>query len=112
MNMNAVIYARYSSEAQNEESIDAQIRVCMDYRDDNNKEDRIISKNTTWQLSDGNRVSLTYNGYTYIYEYESAYDAKYNSYTGKENNSINIIFENSKLSKELSIPFTWYMNLS
>jgi predicted site-specific integrase-resolvase len=30
-NMNAVIFARYSSEAQNEESIDAQIRVCMEY---------------------------------------------------------------------------------
>ena len=27
----AVIYARFSSEGQSEESIDAQIRVCMDY---------------------------------------------------------------------------------
>ena len=31
MSINAVIYARYSSEAQNDESIDAQIRVCTDY---------------------------------------------------------------------------------
>ena len=29
--MNAVIYARYSSEGQREESIDGQIRECMEY---------------------------------------------------------------------------------
>lgn len=29
--MNAVVYARYSSESQREESIDGQIRECMEY---------------------------------------------------------------------------------
>ena len=29
--MNAVIYARYSSDSQREESIDGQIRECMEY---------------------------------------------------------------------------------
>ena len=29
--MNAVIYARYSSDSQREESIDGQIRECTDY---------------------------------------------------------------------------------
>ncbi|MDY4923465.1 MAG: recombinase family protein, partial [Frisingicoccus sp.] len=29
--MNAVIYARYSSENQSEESITAQLRACRDY---------------------------------------------------------------------------------
>ena len=28
---NAVIYARYSSDKQSEESIDAQVRACRDY---------------------------------------------------------------------------------
>ena len=29
--MQAVIYARYSSDKQNEESIDAQVRACKEY---------------------------------------------------------------------------------
>lgn len=29
--MNAVIYARYSSHAQNDESIEQQVSVCRDY---------------------------------------------------------------------------------
>lgn len=33
--MNAVIYARYSSSAQNEQSIDGQIRVCREYAERN-----------------------------------------------------------------------------
>jgi DNA invertase Pin-like site-specific DNA recombinase len=29
--MNAVIYARYSSVGQNEQSIDGQVRICKEY---------------------------------------------------------------------------------
>ena len=32
--MKAVIYARYSSDKQREESIDGQLRECMEYADD------------------------------------------------------------------------------
>ena len=32
---NAVIYARFSSDMQREESIDAQLRACYDYADRN-----------------------------------------------------------------------------
>ena len=32
----AVIYARYSSENQTEQSIDGQLRVCTDYAKNNN----------------------------------------------------------------------------
>ena len=31
MNKNAVIYARYSSQGQNEQSIEGQIRICTEY---------------------------------------------------------------------------------
>lgn len=34
--MNAVIYARYSSDSQREESIEGQLRECRDYAERNN----------------------------------------------------------------------------
>ena len=34
--MNAVIYARYSSDSQREESIEAQLRECREYAERNN----------------------------------------------------------------------------
>ncbi len=34
--MNAVIYARYSSDNQREESIEGQLRECREYADRNN----------------------------------------------------------------------------
>ena len=34
--MNAVIYARYSSDRQREESIEGQLRECMEYAKKNN----------------------------------------------------------------------------
>lgn len=33
--MNAVIYARYSSDSQREESIEGQLRECTDYAEHN-----------------------------------------------------------------------------
>ena len=33
--MNAVIYARYSSDSQREESIEGQLRECTDYAEQN-----------------------------------------------------------------------------
>ena len=35
MNKNAVIYARYSSQGQNEQSIEGQIRICTEYAESN-----------------------------------------------------------------------------
>lgn len=35
MNANAVIYARFSSDRQREESIEGQIRECREYADKN-----------------------------------------------------------------------------
>lgn len=35
MNKNAVIYARYSSQGQNEQSIEGQIRICTEYAENN-----------------------------------------------------------------------------
>ena len=32
---NAVIYARYSSQGQNEQSIEGQIRICTEYAESN-----------------------------------------------------------------------------
>ena len=34
--MNAVIYARYSSDSQREESIEGQLRECREYAERNN----------------------------------------------------------------------------
>lgn len=34
--MNAVIYARYSSDKQTEDSIEAQVRACQEYATKNN----------------------------------------------------------------------------
>ena len=34
--MNAVIYARYSSDSQREESIEGQLRECLEYAERNN----------------------------------------------------------------------------
>lgn len=35
MNKNAVIYARYSSQGQNEQSIEGQIRICTEFAENN-----------------------------------------------------------------------------
>ena len=35
MNKNAVICARYSSQGQNEQSIEGQIRICTEYAENN-----------------------------------------------------------------------------
>ena len=50
--MNAVIYARYSSDSQREESIEGQLRECREYAERNNMTidgtyiDRALSANT------------------------------------------------------------------
>ena len=38
--MNAVIYARYSSDSQREESIEGQLRECREYAERNNNDHR------------------------------------------------------------------------
>ena len=54
--MNAVIYARYSSDNQREESIEGQVRECREYAEKNGMDiigvytDRAFSAKTTGKL--------------------------------------------------------------
>ena len=59
-------------------------------------------KSSVWQLPNGNRISLAYNGYNYEYKGIGDY------YRANERNSINISIENGKLHQSLPISPTWY----
>ena len=60
MNTNAVIYARFSSDRQREESIEGQIRECREYADKNGI--RILDSYIDRALSASKTSGLTSNG--------------------------------------------------
>lgn len=61
--MNVVVYARYSSDSQREESIEGQLRECREYADRNgmtvvvNRSRNLELKNETLQISTSFSIS-------------------------------------------------------
>ena len=51
--MNAVIYARYSSDRQREESIEGQLRECTEYAKKNNLTGHYLPEQLTDRISRG-----------------------------------------------------------